>query len=431
MGRRAGSRTAVGKSSTAKIVAGIFLRPGWRGTALVGSCLLLLFWGAGVGQAQEQDPARLAPAEKPGRPFAAGVAAFDRGEFSTAHDIWLPWAHQGDPAAQRNIAHLYRMGLGVGQNFTQAAAWYRLAADSGLARAQANLAAMYLRGQGVGEDPKQAAYWFAAAATNGHALAQYNLALLYLRGQGVERDEAKAAGWLYLAAQAGHKQALRSLGQLVPAISGPAGPPNPPPPAPKPTRTASAPPATKAPEPVKAASAMAKPEKPEPAKIDIKAVQAVDAETADKAAPQPETEEGGSLIDALASLFTSEPDAEDSRDREVTVDGQAEDVARRDIAAGLVALHAANYTAAKARWQPLAEDGHAEAQYQLGKLYLHTGFSHASRPRGFFWLSKAASQQHAGALASKKLLDGVMNQEERLAARQLVQEVARNNAAHP
>ena len=57
--------------------------------------------------------------------------------------------HSGDPAAQRNLAHLYRMGLGVAQDFVQAVSWCRLAAESGLAGAQANLAIMYLRGQGV------------------------------------------------------------------------------------------------------------------------------------------------------------------------------------------------------------------------------------------------------------------------------------------
>ena len=55
----------------------------------------------------------------------------------------------GDPAAQRNLAHLYRMGLGVAQDFGQAVPWCRLAAESGLAGAQANLAIMYLRGQRV------------------------------------------------------------------------------------------------------------------------------------------------------------------------------------------------------------------------------------------------------------------------------------------
>ena len=32
--------------------------------------------------------------------------------------------HSGDPAAQRNLAHLHRMGLGVAQDFVQAVSWY-------------------------------------------------------------------------------------------------------------------------------------------------------------------------------------------------------------------------------------------------------------------------------------------------------------------
>ena len=51
-----------------------------------------------------------------------------------------------DPAAQRNLAHLYRMGLGV----QPGRVLVPLGAESGLAGAKANLAIMYLRGQGVG-----------------------------------------------------------------------------------------------------------------------------------------------------------------------------------------------------------------------------------------------------------------------------------------
>ena len=225
MERHAGKRTAVGKSSTARFIVAIPF-PIWRHQAFwFILCLLLLTVAAVPAPAQERAPAEIMAIEMPAQPFTAGVEAFDRGEFAKAREIWRPWAHQGDPAAQRNLAHLYRMGLGVPQNFVQAAAWYRLAADSGLARAQANLAAMYLRGQGVEEDALQAAFWFTTAAVQGHALAQYNLALLYLRGEGVERNEAKAAGWLYRAVQAGYKPAMRALGKLVPAISGPPGPP--------------------------------------------------------------------------------------------------------------------------------------------------------------------------------------------------------------
>ncbi len=142
-------------------------------------------------------------------------------------------------------------------------------------------------------------------------------------------------------------------------------------------------------------------------------------------------EEAGSLLNVLSGFFSGGSQPDDGGGPGVVPDGRREEAARRDIAAGLVALHAANFSAAKIRWQPLAEDGHAEAQYQLGKLYLNNGFSEASRPQGFLWLSRAASQQHAGALASKKALDSVMSREERVAARQLMRDVVEDKAGRP
>lgn len=437
MGRRAGSPMVVGKSSTARLFTAVFLRSGLRRTVLATLSLLLFAWAPVTALAQEGDPARIAPNQAPALPFTAGVEAFDRGEFARAREIWLPWAHRGDPAAQRNLAHLYRMGLGVPQDFVQAVAWYRQAADSGLARAQANLASMYLRGQGVAEDTQQAAYWFTAAAVNGHVLAQYNLALLYLRGEGVERNEAKAAGWLYSAAKAGHKPAIRALGDLVAVISGPAGPPNPPSrliiPS-RPVRAAGTPsaPAEDSPDTAKAT----KPPKMEAPKTEAPKMEAARIEPATRESVRlksslAQPEEAGSLLNVLSGFFSGGSQPDDGGGPGVVPDGRREEAARRDIAAGLVALHAANFSAAKIRWQPLAEDGHAEAQYQLGKLYLNNGFSEASRPQGFLWLSRAASQQHAGALASKKALDSVMSREERVAARQLMRDVVEDKAGRP
>ena len=355
--------------------------------------------------AQEHDPGRIVAREAPGPVFEAGVAAYDRGEFALAREIWLPWAHTGDPAAQRNLAHLYRMGLGVAQNFAQAATWYRLAADNGLTRAQANLAAMYLRGQGVEKDAKQAAYWFTAAAAGGHVLAQYNLALLYLRGQGVERNEAKATGWFYRAAQAGHKPALRALGKLVAVVSGPAGPP---------------------PERWRPAKVMEKPHlipltKTQTTPTDAAVPGKTGGKTAAASDSAAEVASERTLLEFIASLF-SEPEATDNAPKPaLNFERTPVQAPIGDLAAGLVALHAANFAAARTQWQPLAENGHVEAQYQLGKLFQRQEFTEASNAKSFFWLARAAAQNHPGAQAGRDALDQRMSPDERAAARRFLQ----------
>ena len=136
--------------------------------------------------------------------FATAVEAYDQGNYVSAYNEWLPLARDGDPAAQRNIGHLYRLGLGVPQDPAVAVNWYTRAAESGLARAQANLANMYLRGDGIAPDPRQAAVWFQRAAVSGHVISQFNLGLMFQRGLGVEEDLGRAMGWFTLAAQEGH-----------------------------------------------------------------------------------------------------------------------------------------------------------------------------------------------------------------------------------
>ncbi len=138
--------------------------------------------------------------------FASGVEAYDQGDYLTAYNEWLSLARDGDPAAQRNIGHLYRLGLGVPQDPAVAVNWYTRAAESGLSRAQANLAGMYLGAEGIDPDPRQAAVWFQRAALNGHVISQFNLGLMFQRGLGVEKDLGRAMGWFTLAAQEGHEK---------------------------------------------------------------------------------------------------------------------------------------------------------------------------------------------------------------------------------
>lgn len=147
--------------------------------------------------------------------FVAGVDAYDRGDFQAAYDEWLPLAREGDPAAQRNIGHLYRRGQGVPQDSAVAVNWYIRAAEAGLPRAQANLAAMYLRGEGIDQDERAAAIWYHRAAIEGHTISRFNLGLMYQQGLGVDANLARAMGWFGQAAEDGHEKSVEMLDALV------------------------------------------------------------------------------------------------------------------------------------------------------------------------------------------------------------------------
>ena len=56
--------------------------------------------------------------------FAAGLQAFDGGDYGVALENWQPLADAGDADAQTAIAGMYLAGAGVSQDFQLAAHWY-------------------------------------------------------------------------------------------------------------------------------------------------------------------------------------------------------------------------------------------------------------------------------------------------------------------
>jgi TPR repeat protein len=67
---------------------------------------------------------------------------------------------------------MYLEGRGEMQSYSEAAKWFRKAADQGIARAQYNLGVTYAYGKGVQQSDSAAAQWFQKAAKQGHAQAQ-------------------------------------------------------------------------------------------------------------------------------------------------------------------------------------------------------------------------------------------------------------------
>ena len=73
-------------------------------------------------------------------PVAEGLAAYQRGDYTTPLRLWRPLAKQGDAAAQRHLGTMYFEGKGVSQDDSvQAVKWFRLAAEQGDTKAQYNL----------------------------------------------------------------------------------------------------------------------------------------------------------------------------------------------------------------------------------------------------------------------------------------------------
>jgi localization factor PodJL len=120
----------------------------------------------------------------------------------------------GDPVAAFEVAARLTEGRAVEQDPSAAAAWYRAAADAGLAVAQYRLGSLYEKGQGVTRDMAEAKAWYERAAQAGNAKAMHNLAVLSADGAGGTPDYAAAARWFAAAAENGVRDSQYNLGIL-------------------------------------------------------------------------------------------------------------------------------------------------------------------------------------------------------------------------
>jgi hypothetical protein len=87
--------------------------------------------------------------------------------FEKDMDSYRKEAEKGNAVGQYNLGQVYNQGLGVREDYTQAASWYRKAAEQGHPKAQYNLGYMYALGLGVPQDMVQAYMWINIASDQG------------------------------------------------------------------------------------------------------------------------------------------------------------------------------------------------------------------------------------------------------------------------
>ncbi len=129
--------------------------------------------------------------------FAAGVAAYEKGDYAAALKQWQPLADEGNATAQFNIGLLYYDGRGVPQNYSDAAQWFKRAAEQGYAKAQLNLGALYGVGKGVKRDYQQAYKWLSICAASGldACATQRDLVAKKLSGKKLTAAQELAREW--------------------------------------------------------------------------------------------------------------------------------------------------------------------------------------------------------------------------------------------
>lgn len=145
--------------------------------------------------------------------FAAGLRAFESGDFATARKNLTPLAEKGDGEAQFQLALMEKAGLGGPVDLRSAKLWFHRAARSGFARAQYELAMFFVDdGLETRADLPRAVLWMTKAATGGSTAAQLGLGLMYRDGTGVPANAGLAVKWTGKAAQAGLAEAQFQYG---------------------------------------------------------------------------------------------------------------------------------------------------------------------------------------------------------------------------
>lgn len=163
--------------------------------------------------------------------FDEGLAAYNSKDYASALREFKPLAAQGGAKAQYSLGWMYQQGQGVAQDNKEAVKWYLLAAKQGNTTAQANLyrvaPRMALAGFEElpdGFDKGMTAYEradyatalreFKTLAAQGYAKAQHALGDLYENGYGVKQSYKEAIKWYRLAAKQGNPNSQQSLGSL-------------------------------------------------------------------------------------------------------------------------------------------------------------------------------------------------------------------------
>jgi len=101
-----------------------------------------------------------------------GDAAYNKGDYAEAINIYMPLAAQGNAHSQAMLGGMYYNGEGVTQNDQEAFFWTRLAVAQGNAIAQFILGMKYMYGNGIIKNTPEALRLYRLSAAQGFVSAE-------------------------------------------------------------------------------------------------------------------------------------------------------------------------------------------------------------------------------------------------------------------
>ena len=118
-----------------------------------------------------------------------------------------------DPSHDLNALPIPRKTVrrSTAPHLVRSVSFFRMAADKGHSSAQFELGQMFAQGLGVTQQFEEAAHWYLLAAAQGHRQAQFHLGFLYSHGQGVEQSYVKAYQWYCISERCGYALAKKNI----------------------------------------------------------------------------------------------------------------------------------------------------------------------------------------------------------------------------
>ena len=147
--------------------------------------------------------------------IAAGVEAWERGDYQQAVAAWQPVAARGDPDAQFNMGQAHKLGRGVPVDLSQAETWYRHAVSQSHIRAGDNLGLLLF----ATNRREEAIPYIERAAIRGEPRAQYVYGTMLYNGTLVSRDLPRAYAFVKRASDSGFSIATTRLARLDQLLS--------------------------------------------------------------------------------------------------------------------------------------------------------------------------------------------------------------------
>ena len=154
-----------------------------------------------------------------------GLYCWSATNYTEAAEWFRKAAEQGNAKGEILLANCYQLGLGVPTDEAKSSEWigrafdnpqsfelFRQGAEEGLAAAQFYLGRCYALGQGVVPNHPEAANWYRKAAEQGIAAAQTALGSCFYQGLGVSRDYSRAVELFQKASEQGDARGQGLLG---------------------------------------------------------------------------------------------------------------------------------------------------------------------------------------------------------------------------